>query len=80
MPERLISSLKAARQFAGCRLLDAANAIGISESHLSRIEIGDYPLAEKHVAQLARLYAVTTSQLLGRDPLSVRGRPPMLRG
>ena len=74
-----ITSMKVARQIAGCRLLDAANAIGVSESQLSRIESGDYSIADDHVRRLAAFYRVTVAQLLGAEPLSVQGKPPKLR-
>ena len=74
-----ITSMKVARQIAGCRLLDAATAIGVSESQLSRIETGDYAIAQDHVRRLAAFYGVTVAQLLGDEPLSVQGRPPKLR-
>ena len=78
-PSFTISSLRAARQYAGCRVLDAANAIGVSESQMSRIESGDYSLAAEHVPALSKFYGVTADQLLGREPLSVQGKPPLLR-
>ncbi|PCJ90729.1 MAG: hypothetical protein COA52_09930 [Hyphomicrobiales bacterium] len=57
-------SLQLARSNTGLAMVDAAKAIGISQSQLSRMETGDAAITAERLVDLASLYNVAPEHLL----------------
>ncbi|MEK8174307.1 helix-turn-helix transcriptional regulator [Streptomyces sp. M19] len=71
--ERLIGQrLLAARNRVRWTLAEAAESVGVSVAHLSRLERGERQPSVGVLMQLARTYGVPLGQLVGRSP---RSRP-----
>ena len=56
------------REHKGINQQKAAAAIGIDQAALSRIESGKVPYSQLHLQELSKLYGVTITDLLIRDP------------
>ena len=73
-----MSTLRLIRLATSHRALDAAHAIGVNESMMCRIELGDARISPTRLARLADLYRCEIDVLLGREPLVVRGSVPRI--
>lgn len=69
--------LKEWRDFRRVNQLDAAEAIGVSRTLLSKIENGNSPYLQPQIERLANLYQCEPGDLLGRDP---KGELAPIRG
>lgn len=64
-----ISYFREWRKFRELNLSDAAEAMGVTESAVSRLERAVTPYDQVHLMQLSKLYRCSIPDLLGRDPL-----------
>lgn len=53
---RLVERLKAARLEAGLSQVQVAEALGVPQQHVSRVELGERRVDPTELAELARLY------------------------
>lgn len=53
---RLVERLKAARLAAGLSQVQVADALGVPQQHVSRVELGERRVDPTELAELARLY------------------------
>ena len=73
------TALRMTRFARGMRLIDAAQIVGLGESHLSRMETGDLPIHADELAALASVYDVPLAVLKGTEPLVLSTRRPLLK-
>ncbi|MEU4895664.1 XRE family transcriptional regulator [Streptomyces sp. NPDC044780] len=67
--EKLIAErLSGARRRTGWTLAEVAPAVGVSVTHLSRLERGDRQPSIGVLIQLARMYGTSVGQLVGEEP------------
>ncbi|WP_405656542.1 MULTISPECIES: helix-turn-helix domain-containing protein [unclassified Streptomyces] len=67
--EKLIAErLSEARRRAGWTLAEVAPVVGVSVTHLSRLERGDRQPSIGVLIQLARRYGMSVGQLVGEEP------------
>lgn len=68
--------LKEWREAKGFGQQDAASAITLSRTMLSKIENGEHPYQQQYVEGLARLYKCSPAHLIGADPGVATQQPP----
>lgn len=70
--------LKIARTARNLRLADAEALSGVPASNLARFEKCDAAISRREVEALARAYQVPVDTLLGRAPIELLGKPPLV--
>jgi len=64
---RVVSPAEIARYEKGCSRRQAADAVGVSERTIGRIESGEVKPSAETAKALADFYGVTVARLLGVD-------------
>lgn len=68
--------LKEWREAKGIGQQEAASAITLSRTMLSKIENGENPYQQQYVEGLAKLYERSPAELIGTNPSSAQGLDP----
>lgn len=71
---RIAERLKAARELAGLSQNQAAKMLGLKRPGISEIEAGRRKVAADELAQLAKIYRVDVSWLIGADDQAEEGQ------